>query len=224
MNIIVLHGDNYLKSYERLNAFKAEAARRGWEYLRISEPTNLLAASLTSQSLFAQDRLVVVEASVIAGNSFFKWVSKNHRKFMFTLVIYSDKKLPDSFIKQLPEGIRVEESKLSNKIWDFLESLYPGNSKACMSMLHSIEKKQPIELIFSSIVRQICDLYWISVSERTSPYTGFRLDKLKKQAKRFRREELACLIDDLAKIDVKSKSSAAQLIDLLDIWISHRLK
>lgn len=224
MKVIVLHGDDYTKSAERLKTFKDVAIKRGWEYTRVSDSSANIPEILLGQSLFVGDKLVIIDDAKLITPSVAKWIAKNNDNYQTTVVVYADKKLPATFIKSLPKDIKVEESKLPTKLWTFLDSFYPGNMKMCIKLLHEVVEKEPIEFVFSLLAKQLRDMYWLLVDEESFLQKGWRSSKLKGIAMKFGRSKLELLINNFAEIDIKSKSSDSNLLDLLDFIIISKLK
>jgi DNA polymerase III delta subunit len=223
MKIIVLHGDDYTKSSIRLKTFKDVAGKRGWEYQQISDITTNIAEVLFGQSLFVKDKLVVIDEPKLINASIAKWINNNYKKHETTLVIYSDKKLSAPFLKTLPKDIKVEEAKLPTKLWTFLDSFYPGNSTSCIKLLHEVVEKYPIEMVFSLLAKQTRDIYWVLIDEKSFPQKGWRASKLKVIGNKFGTKKVEDIIKELAEIDVKSKTSDVNLLNLLDFVIIRTL-
>lgn len=224
MKIIVLHGDDYIKSTERLKTFREVAENRGWEYQRVSDSSANIVEVLSGQSLFVGDKLVVIDDTKLVSTSVAKWIEKNQKNYTTTLVIYSDKKLPSTLIKLLPKDTKIEESKLPTKLWTLLDSFYPGNVKIFIKLLHEVVATEPIELIFSLLSKQLRDIYWVTIDESSFPQKGWRTNKLKSIGKFFSIKSLKEIIGEFAEIDIKSKTSDSNLLDLLDFIAISKLK
>ena len=225
MNIIVIHGDHTIKSYERLQKFKKEALGRGWEIIRIDDKGKLsLPEQLTSKSLFTEEALFILEDSSKLTKSDLDWLNTNSKDIGVTLVIYHRGYLAQSVLKSLPKTHKSEEFKLPRLVWKFLESFYPGNIKKCLELLHETVKNEPIEFAFSLLVKQVRDLYWVKIDEKALPYPDWRVGKLKRQAKKFSKISLKKIIKDFAEIDIKVKTSRMNLLDSLDFLIINKLE
>jgi DNA polymerase III delta subunit len=224
MKIIVIHGDDFGKSSARLKTFREVAIKRGWEYQKISDAATNIPELLSGQDLFTSEKLVIVDDPKLINSGVTEWLNKNYKLYNTTLVIYSDKKLPATFIKSLPNETKVEESKLPTKLWTMLDSFYPGNQTNCLKLLHEVSEAEPIEFIFSLLSKQIRDMYWLMEDPGTFYQKGWRATKLTGIAKKFGKEKLKTLINEFADIDIKSKTSDANLLDLLDFVIIAKLK
>lgn len=142
MQIIVLHGDDVNKSYQRLTKFIESAKKRNWEILYDD-------ISLTP-SLFGNDRLTIIRN--------YKLVNKNVlSKATGTLVIYNEGPLNKTFISSLPNNVKVEEFKLSKLLWKFLDSMN-------INLFHEVIKTEPPEFVFAMIVWKLKKNYFLRPS------------------------------------------------------------
>jgi hypothetical protein len=212
MKTIVLHGEDSVKSYDRLKRFLDEAKKRGWEVLFDQFPY--------TPSLFGKSRLTVYRDCKILTSSDIK----NIPKYDGTLVIFHEDTLPQTFLKSLPKDTKIEEFKLPVLVWNFLDAITPGNPERLVKTLHAIISKEPIEFIFSMIARRIKELYWVSMDPESIGYPSWRLSKLKSQASKFKEDQLKELIETLARIDFESKTGQADLVSELDLTLLTKLQ
>ena len=205
MKIIVLHGDYTTKLYERLTKFIEVAKKRNWEIVN----------DLISQtpSLFNKECLTIVRKY----NSISKSDIRNIVKAPGTLVIYNEGNVSQLFLKELPKDTKIEEFKLPKIIWNFLDNI-------SVKLLHEIIKTEPIEFVFSVLAKRFRDLYWMKVSEDTLTYQPWQIGKLKRQAQKYSVETLKEIINKLAEIDIKVKTSKADLISELDLMLIKSLE
>lgn len=212
MKIIVLHGDDTEKSYERLMKFVDAAKKRNWEIITNEFPN--------TPSLFGTDRLIIYrDFSLLTKNDI-----KNFDRFDGTLVVYHNGDLPQTFLKMMPADFKMEKFELPKILFTFLESFYPGNSIHALKLLHDLTSSSAIELTFFMLARHLKDLYWVSIDPSTSVYPSWRLSKLKFQAEKFGIEKLKQIISELADIDIMVKSSKTDLLTSLDLLIVKQLE
>jgi hypothetical protein len=212
MKIIVLHGDNYEASYERLMKFVNVAKKRNWEIITNEFPN--------TPSLFGTERLTIYrDFSLLSKNDI-----KNFDRFDGTLVIYHEGILPQTFLKLMPADFKMEKFELPKILFNFLEDFYPGNSNRTLKLLHDLIKTEAIELVFFMLGRHMRDLYLVSVDSKTSQYPSWRLSKLKSQAEKFGEERIKQIIDKLSDIDIEVKTSKADLLTSLDLLIVKQLE
>lgn len=205
MKIIVLHGDYTTRLYERLNKFIETAKERGWEIINdeISQ----------TPSLFNKESLTIVRKYNLISKKDISHISK----VPGTLVVYNEGHIPQLFLKDLPKDTKVEEFKLPKIIWNFLDNI-------SIKLLHEVIKTEPIEFVFSVLAKRFRDLYWVQVSPETLSYQPWQISKLKKQSEKYTTREVIQIINKLAEIDIKVKTSKADLISELDLLLIKSLE
>jgi hypothetical protein len=212
MKIIVLHGDDTAKSYDRLMKFVDTAKKRNWEIITDEFPN--------TPSLFGADRLIIYrDFSLLT-----KQDIKNFDRFDGTLVVYHGGILPQTFLKLMPADFKMEKFELPRLLFIFLESFYPGNSVRCLKLLHDLTKTEAIELTFFMLSRHLRDLFWVTLDTKDTQFPAWKSSKLKSQAQKFEPEKLKQIINDLVDIDILVKSSKADLLTDLDLLIVKQLE
>lgn len=212
MKIIVLHGDDTTKSYERLTRFVETAKKRGWEI--VYDDLGV------TESLFGNDKLIILKDIKLLTKKSLEALSN----VSGTLVIYSEKDIPVTFLKTLPKDTKIEKFELPKILFVFLEAFYPGNSVRCLQLLHELIKSQAVELVFFMLARHLRDLYWISVDTKSTHFQAWQASKLKNQANKFTIQQLKQIISLLSDIDIKVKTSKADLLTSLDLLIVKQLE
>lgn len=207
MKVTVLYGDNITASRDRLIKIIAEVKKRGWEVLR--EPT-------VTDSLFSANRLFVIEDAS-------KLTAKDLTSDM-NLLIWQKGSVPAKLKKILPKNSKYEEFKLPQKLWLFLESLYPGNAKQALELLNEITATEAVEFVFAMIARQMRDLYWVLVSPGSMLIPTWRRGKLKDQATKYELASLNELISKLAQLDMEAKTGQVNLAPSLDLLLAKQLE
>ena len=224
MKIIVLHGEDIVKSYERLKRFTEAARSRSWEVANLDESMSTVEENLSSPSLFGTDRFFILRDIRKLGKKEIEWLDKKYADLSGTLIIYHEGEIGQTFLKSLPKEIKVEEYKIPKIIWSFLEHLYPGNSNNAVKEFHQVIEREAPEFVFSLIAKQFRDLYWIKTDPSEIQYQSWRIAKLKRQASMFTSGELKELISLLADIDIAVKTSKSDLVSALDLMIVKQLE
>lgn len=225
MNIIVLHGDDIEKSLARLDKFVESAKGRNWSIVRVAaEDVQSPAEKLSSASLFGGKSLFIIEDARKMKNKELGWLKKNSNKLSDTLIIYNDSFLSKTFLTSLPRQTKIEEFKLPKIIFKFLDSFYPQNSAVCLKLMHEVIKKEPPEFVFALLAKQLRDLYWAKVDGKSLAYPDWRISKLKNQSANFSDQQLLTLISEMAKIDIETKTSKANVTSSLDLLIISKLQ
>lgn len=206
MKIIVLHGDYTTKLYERLTKFIEVAKKRGWEIVNdeISQ----------TPSLFNIERLTILRKYNLLSP---RKDMPNILKAPGTLIIYNEGNIPQTFLRQLPKETKIEEFKLPKLIWNFLDNI-------SVKLLHEVIKTEPIEFVFSVLAKRFRDLYWIKISPETLNLQPWQLSRLKRQSDKYTTREVVQVINKLAEIDIKVKTSKADLISELDLLLIKSLE
>lgn len=224
MKIIVLHGEDTEKSYERLKKFIQTAKVRSWEVSYINESNQSFEENLASSSLFGNERFFLLNEVNVLGKRELEWLKKRYAKINGNLIIYHEGDLSAAFIKSLPKESRIEQFTLPKILWNFLDNLIPGNGAKLIVQFHKIVEKDAPEFVFSLIARQIKDLYWAKTEPTSLPYQNWRVGKLKSQSQKFEEGKLAGLIEQLSQIDIDVKTGKADLVSSLDLLFITKLK
>ena len=222
MNIYLIHGDNSLTSYNRLQEYVNKGKDRGWEVTEIEDKEVNIIDILRSDSLFGNKRLVVVKEYSLLSDKAIEFINKTLDDI--ELIIYHGSAIPVTFIKKLKNVKKNEVFKLSKYLWKFIDNFYPGNTKNCLYYFHESLKNDPAELLFTILAGQIKDIFLTLYSDEPLPYPPWRLSNIKRQSEKFGKEKIKMTIDELAKIDIKVKTSSADLKDELDLFILRKLE
>lgn len=223
MKIFILHGDDTIKSYERLKKFIETAQARSWEVAYLDDSDRSLRENLSSTSLFGAERFFILRDFRMLGKKDQEWLKKQSTEMPGNLIIYHEGTLNQTFLKSLPNS-KVEEFKLPKLIWNFLEHMIPGNSKIALKEFNKIIEKDAPELIFSLIAKQFRDLYWVKVDAASTGFPSWKIGKLKSQSSKFTDEKLREIINNLAEIDIDVKTGKGELISSLDLLILKQLE
>ena len=224
MKIIVLHGEDTVKSYDRLQKFIESANIRSWEIIYVDEANLSIPEVLSGTSLFGNERFYVLRDIKKIIKKDFDWLNANASGISGNLTIYSENVIPATTIKLLPKDTKIEVYNLPKIIWSFLEHLYPGNSRTVLAEFHKIIETEPVEFIFSLIARHLRDLYWTGVDPVSTGFADWKIRKLKTQMSKFGAEKIKEIIGLLAEIDVMAKTGKADLVSSLDLLIVKYLK
>ncbi|MGA3292013.1 MAG: hypothetical protein ABSC49_02585 [Candidatus Microgenomates bacterium] len=224
MKIIILHGDDEKKIYERIQKFIHVTKERGWEVAYLDESVSPIQEQLSATSLFSKNRFFILSDTSKLGKKEVQWLNKNYENLDGTLIIYHEGALSITFLKSLPKESKIEEFKLPVILWNFLDNLIPGNSVKSIKDFHKIIEKQAPEFIITLIAKLFRDLYWIKMDPKSVQLPPWRVQKLKNQASHFTAQQLNQFISCLSDIDIKVKSSKANLTDELDLLIIKQLE
>lgn len=224
MKIIVLHGDDFSRSYERLKVFVEIARERNWETIYVDESPLSLPETVSGTSLFASERFFILRNIKLLGKKEIDWLNKKYADLPGNFVLYSEGVLPRSLLDKLPGSKKVEEFKFPKTIYAFLESLYPGNSAKAVMLLHQVLSNDAAEYVLALIAKYFRDLYWANLDSGSIPYPAWRVGKLKSQSSKFTMVELKSFIESLSELDMEVKTSNIDLASQLDLLIITKLQ
>ncbi len=217
MKIFLLHGDNTTASYDRLLKYVEHAKKRGWEIVHVTDKNVRLPEVYMNTGLFVSDKLVIVDDYDFLNKKDLRWLEEKGGEQGGNLVIYHDALLAKAKINAIPKLEKEEKFELPILLWKMVDSFYPGNTKQFLQLMHQVLERQPVELVFGLLATQIRNLYWVSVDPVNCPMPDWKKGKLQGVAKRFSKEKLEWIINEMAEIDVKSKTTDVELVDLLDL-------
>lgn len=225
MKIYLIHGEYSFKSYEKLKEYIKKAKEDNWGVVYVSDESGFnIQETFSSKDFFISKKVFILENLSKLTSEDIAWLNKNKDVLDGILVFYSKNTVKDNFIKSFNKIDRIEEFKLPENIYTFLNSFYPKNAESCIKKFHSLLHKENIEFIFFLLSKHLRDLFWVKLSPSNIPYPSWRVEKLEKQAARFSTEKLKEIINDLSDIDIKSKTSKTNLTDLLDLLIIRKLE
>ncbi len=223
MKVTLIHGDDILKARNRYRHIVDAIHVRGWEIVNInlSRP---IAEQLRSNSLFSDEILFVLETAEKLTTADLSWLTKNASDYSANLLLLYKGKVLKTYINKLPKETKEEKFEIPQELFKMLDSTYPGNTRVVLNLVHKVVKNQPVELVFFMLARQFRDLYWVLVDEKSTGLPSWRIGKMKVQAKRFGEEKLGKMINKLADLDIKSKTSQLDLDQSLDLFLISSLQ
>lgn len=210
-----LHGENIVKSRLALMEIINQSRENGLEVETLNGQQltfDQLRPALSSGSLFGTGKLVVVE------NLFSSPKSKRKEnlidflkkaKLDQELVLWEGKEIKG----KLPANFSVLPFKLPAIIFNFLDSLKPGNQRESLRLLEEVKIKEDEEMIFYLLLRQVRflllakDLGENGLNELQS----WQKRKFLSQAESFSLEQLKRINQELLKIDYQQKTSQSPL-------------
>jgi len=105
MNILIIHGDHTIKSYERFQELIKKSKEKGWEIIRVSADEKFnISERLSSRSLFASKLLFVLDDYKKITVKDFSFFNKNNDRLDGFLVVYSGSALSKTALNKLPKG------------------------------------------------------------------------------------------------------------------------
>ncbi len=209
MKSYILHGDNIILSRKRLSEIIKEAKENDWEIVRVDWSVSKKQELLTlaqSQNLLSSGILVVVE-NFFSGNKKANEILKSIKIDEYTaFVFWENKTVTPTNVKGLNDFV-IQEFKIPTVIFNFLNSLAPGNAKVMLSYLEESLKKDPADFLLIMIARHIRNLIWVKVEPESMAIPDWQKRNLQGQASKFTKEQLYNLHHQLLELDRGSKTS-----------------
>lgn len=224
--MFILHGDNIVASRKVLNQYISQAKAKDKEIARFNGrklSLNELQQALESKALFGTERLIVIENLLSSSpsrtrSSLISYLKKN---FFENLILWEGKE-----VKRLTgfKKTEIQVFKVPPTIFQFLDSLTPGEGKNSLSLLHACLKQGSAEVIFYMFARQIRFLIMAADlgKEGLVGLHPFQQEKIARQAEKFTLSQLLSLHRKLLRIDWQQKTGQASmpLSSQLDLLIA----
>ena len=233
--MLILHGDDLVKSREALTDQKQQAKEEDQEIISLlgkSLELSSLVQALESNSLFGKKKLVVIENLFSLPKSRTKdkvlTYLKNqstisNQQLTIKLVIWEEKQIDGRLLKSFSKA-KVKSFKLPTVIFKFLDFLEPNNPKSTLSLFHQILKTENPEMVFYMVARRVRELIIAKDLGKVglTKCAPWQQSRLLSQANKFSLEELLKIHRDLLKIDwqVKTGRTGLSLETLLDLLIA----
>lgn len=131
MRIIVLHGDDTQKSYERLMVFINEAKKRSWKITEFS------IEEIENQSLFGEECFYILKDYKLLD----KKTIEKIKKYNGNLIVYTAGSHPAIHLKMLNSD-KTEKFELPQLLWKFLDNM-------TVKGLHELTKTQAVEYVLA---------------------------------------------------------------------------
>ncbi len=221
MKVTVLYGENIEASRKRFFEIIDTIRKRGWEIVRLSGSEDL-GNSIASISLFESERLFVLEDIQKTKREDLIWLAA--RKIDANLLIWNKGSVPVEIRKILPRNTRFEEYKIPKKIFQFLDSFYPGNHKQALNLFHQVIKNETPEFVVAMLSRQLRDIYLAKNDFSLLAYPKWKNQKLRMLSERFSIKKLIKIINLLSQADFDSKTGKTDLVLSIDLIIVEELE
>src|SRR3989344_1350484 len=212
MKVFVVNGDNEVASRKRLAVLIAQAREKGIDIQKISlDASSSISDVALNRGLFGESVLLIDNAGRLKKKELEMLLSRREGN----IILFQSGFISKTLISALPDTASLEEFKLPNLIYKFLDSFYPGNVKNALNLFHQIASSQPEELILHLLSRFLRDLYLLKIDGVFLGYPEWRMLKLESQSEKFTQKKLSRLINKLAEIDVSVKTSKESLVSSL---------
>lgn len=216
--LTLIHGDHLTASRAKLMELKSDAKDK--EIREISGKkldSNALVQALTSSSLFGGEILVIIEGFI--GNA-----KKREKAFSNLLaqiiasaketdiILYEDKEIEKGTLSKLGSALRPFLFKLPSVIFQFLDSIAPGNAKTSLTLLSQVISQEVPEVVFALLVRRVRQLIMLKDGVTPPGMQSWQVGRLTSQAQHFTIEQLVVMHTSLLDIDTAIKTGSSPFV------------
>jgi len=220
--MIIIHGEDVVSSRNRLQELLTEVKLANKEVVKLEGKKVTLTEikqALEAQSLFGQERAVVVEQLLGRQQSkdkeaILEYLSKED---LGKLDLYSwdDKQLTATQLKGFGKA-KVQEFKLPQVLWQFLDGLKPGQAKYTLGLFEKVIEHQPVEMVFGLLIKRLRYLVVARIEGQKGlggfkELQGWQQGKMMAQARQFSEEKLKNLGAEMLEMDYKRKTGKTNL-------------
>ena len=230
--ITIIHGDSTDESREYF--LKIKTAFQNLLSLAEQDITaEVLINFFSGGNLFYEEKNLAIE-NLLSKNKTSKNLDElikilNNNEKKSNIIIWEEKEVGQKNLNLFPKA-SIQSFKIPKFIFNFLDSVKPGNGKSLIVTFHKLLENTPVEVILYMMVRQLRLLIAVTSSDKSDTIeelgkiAPWQRGKLERQAVFFGRDKLINLYNKLYNIDLSSKTGTlpnplAHAIDflLLDI-------
>ncbi len=226
--MIILHGENTVLSRQKLKEEIETLRARNKEEVLKFEGNNLklneLQEAIEAPSLLEKNHLIIIE-NIFSGRQSQakkKIIDYLRKSDPSNLIVWEGKKIDGQVLSSFKNQILRFDLPLV--VFRFLDSLSPGNAKQSIVLFHQSLEKDPPELIFYLLSRQIRLLILAAdLGEKgLNQMKDWQKEKLIRQAKRFGLKKLINIYKELLEIDWQQKTgqSSFSIVSQLDLFLA----
>ncbi len=207
--MIIIHGENLLESRKALQIHIDSFLTQNFTIERLDAKNltqAILEETLGKQSLFATERVIIIEGlhslqTSKQKNTLITMVSESSEE----IILWEKRSLTKTMLKKFSRA-KEQSFPISKKMFAWLDSLGSSDTRKKHQLLKETLDQEDEYLAFIMLIRQIRLL--ILVKETGSaPGAPFMVGKLSSQAKKFTLKELLNLHQILAQMDRAMKTS-----------------
>lgn len=213
--LYLIHGDNTEAARNKLIELKAAAKSKEIRELNGKRmDANATVQALESLSLFGGEVMVVIEGFIGAAK-------KREKAFAATLtqlvrasenadiVLYEEKEVDKSTLTKLGPACQSMLYKTPVIIFQFLDSLRPGNAKASLLLFRQVVMREPAEIVFVLMIRRIRQLMELTDHMIPDGLQSWQADRLTSQSRQFTIDKLVVMHKSLLDADIALKTGSS---------------
>jgi DNA polymerase III delta subunit len=209
--MIILHGEDAQKSYERLIALTEEFKSKQFAittFDAVEIDITSLRQEIGSTELFGSSKCLVIN-NLLSGTK-----SKNKDKLVdvinqvteHEIILWENKGLTPTVLKKFAQA-KIESFAISPVIFKFLDSLKPNNTKTILLSWKKLQNEgtEP-EFVFAMLVRQFKLMIQVKSGPSYMKLAPYPTRLISQQATYYQLDHLLDLYQKLYEIDVKVKT------------------
>lgn len=213
--LYLIHGDQPEVARAKLVELKNQATNKEIREINGKRlDSTMLIQALESSSLFGSDVLVVIEG-------FISNAKKREKSYAAVLgqiiqasanadiILYEEKEVEKTTLTKLGTQCRAFLYKTPVVIFQFLDSLRPGNAASSLSSFSQVVENEAAEIVFALLVRRVRQLIQLKDGVTPEGLQEWQAGRLTSQARHFTIEQLVRMHKRLLVIDIAVKSSAS---------------
>lgn len=213
--LYLIHGDNTEAARNKLVELKTAAKNKEIRELngKRMDP-NATVQALESSSLFGGDVMVVIEGFISAAKKREKAFTTAIAQLVSAsgsvdIVLYEEKEVEKGTLTKLGPTCQAMLFKTPVVIFQFLDSLRPGNAKTSLLLFGQVVAREPAEIVFVLMVRRVRQLMELADHIVPDGLQNWQADRLTSQARHFTIDKLVAMHKSLLDADIAIKTGSS---------------
>lgn len=205
----ILHGEDHIQSRKRLSEIVDAAKELNWDIEQVNWKASKLVDLLTlsrSQNLLSLGQLIVVENFFASNKKAGEIIKELVRTPEAVFVFWEGKSINGNTLRSVSKNFVIQEFKIPVAIFNFLNSVYPGNTKNSLRELKNLNNS-PAEFLLIMLARHIRQLIWVKEDPGSLKLQDWQIKNLARQADKFTIDSLLNIHARLLDLDRKNKKS-----------------
>lgn len=226
--ITIIHGDDIVASRKKLTTLRDGAG--GVEVFRFEgDSTNVtdIIQVFEAQALFGEKKLIVLEKFIETKNKELITSILNHirKSLIHDVIFWEAKEIKKELLSLFPKQASLFFFKQEQLLFQFLDSIRPGNAKQMIGLFHKVLQRENPELVFYMLVRQfrllLATTFGSSITE-TKRLAPWQRSKFERQAGLFSKDQLVNFYKKLFQLEreVKTGQNALPLASSVDLFLA----
>lgn len=219
--ITLIHGEDIRRSREALLELKQQL--QGKELREINGKTVQdadLVQALSSSSLFGGETVVIIERIFSGLGKKIKRIDELTTLITtqgkdVDIIFWEDKEVGKTVLAGLGNKTAVRVFKLPSIIFQFLDSIAPGNSKTLLTYYDNLIQQEPPDLIHAMLLKRIKQLLILKSGNVLEGQQAWQLTRLTNQSRPFTLERLLSLYHKFRKIEY-NRNSGTGIFDITE--------